>query len=287
MRAAVPVLAALALMAAPAALAGEATLAELRRLAARAAADERALEELRQVDRVDGVAVDLQTALAGADGEELERRLAALAAGGGGAGGTAPSGTEAREAAAEILAERRFDEAGPPRPFRRLLDWLGERLRPLARPFDRLAQWIPGGASVLWTALGLVVVVAAAAFTAWLGRRRGGAVVARLARADDGSGLDPRRLDRLAEAAEARGELELALRLRFRAGLVRLAQRRAVPSPETLTSRQLVRLLGSEQFERLARDLDEVVYGGRAATPADVEAARQGWPAVLAGAPRP
>ena len=285
MRAVAAGVAAVALVAVPAARGDDATRAEVRDLARRATGDERALEELRRIDRVDGMPVELRTALASDDGEALEQRLAALA-GGSRNGAVAPASAEARAEAAEILSERRFDETGPPRPFRRFLDWLGERLRPLGRPFEWLAGWIPGGASALWTALGVAVIAAAAAFAAWLGRRRGGTVVDSAARAGDGHGLDPRRLERLAEEAEARGELELALRLRFRAGLTRLARQRSVPSPETLTSRQLVRLLGSEHFGRLARDLDEVVYGGRPATAADVEAARTGWPAVLAGAGR-
>ena len=117
-----------------------------------------------------------------------------------------------------------------------------------------------------------------------LGTRLGGVVVERSARSRGELGPDPRELERLADEAEGRGELERALRLRFRAGLLRLARIEAVPQPETLTSRQLVRLLGSEQFGPLARDLDEVVYGGRAASRADVENARTGWPQVLARA---
>jgi hypothetical protein len=277
-------LAALALLAPPAALADSATPAELRQLAGRAATDEAALAELRRIDRVDGLPVDLEAALAGAEGDELERRLATLAAG---EAGPAAAPAAARERAAEILSERRFRESGPPRPFRRFLAWLGDRLEPLARPFRWLAGWLPGGESVLWALLGGIVIAGAAAFAVWLGRRRGGTVVERLGRGRGEPALDPRRLERLAEEAEERGELGLALRLRFRAGLLRLARLRAVPRPETLTSRQLVRLLRSEQFDRLARDLDEVVYGGRPATPADVEAARTGWPRVLsqAGAP--
>ncbi len=117
-----------------------------------------------------------------------------------------------------------------------------------------------------------------------LGSRLGGVVVERSARSRAESGPDPRELERLAEEAEGRGELELALRLRFRAGLLRLARIEAVPQPETLTNGQLVRLLGSEHFGPLARDLDEVVYGGRAASRADLEHARAGWPLVLARA---
>jgi hypothetical protein len=44
-----------------------------------------------------------------------------------------------------------------------------------------------------------------------------------------------------------------------------------------------VQLLHSDQFAGLARALDEVVYGGRAASRADLEAAKAGWPRVLAG----
>jgi hypothetical protein len=273
----------LALLAAPAAAAADATPAELRELAARAASDPAALAELREIDRVGGVPVDLEAALAGAEGEELEQRLVALVEGAS-AGTAAATPGEAREEAADILAERRFHETGPPRPFHRLLVWLGDRLEPLARPFRWLAGWIPGGESLLWALLGALVIGAAAAFAVWLGRRRGGTVAERLARARGESGLDPRELERLAERAEERGELELALRLRFRAGLVRLARQRAVRHPETMTNRQLVRLLHSEQFAGLARTLDEVVYGGRAASPADLEAAKSGWPRVLAGA---
>jgi hypothetical protein len=280
MRGALAALAAAALMAPTAALADDATPAEVRALAARAADDGDALAALRRVDRVGGEPVDLRRAL-DVDGMELERRLAALARGGEGMGAEVVA---ARAEAVEILEQRRFEGSGPPKPFDRFLDWLGGQLRPLGRPFEWLAGWIPGGAATLWTALAIAVVLGAAAFAAWLGRRRGGLVVERLTRADGDQGLDPDRLDRLAEEAERSGDLELALRLRFRAGLVRLARKRAVPRPETLTSRQLVRLLGSEEFDRLARDLDEVVYGGRAATPADLEAAKTGWPAVLAAA---
>jgi hypothetical protein len=272
---------ALALLPVSAAGAADATPAELRELAARAATDETALAELRAIDRVGGVPVDLETALAGAEGDELARRLEALAEGG---GGTAAAPAAAREEAADILAERRFHETGPPRPFRRFLEWLGDRLEPLARPLRWLAGWVPGGESALWTLLGVLVVGAAAGFAVWLGRRRGGTVAERLARARAEPALDPRELERRAEQAEERGELELALRLRFRAGLVRLARLRAVPQPEMLTNRRLVQLLHSDQFAGLARTLDEVVYGGRTASRADLEAAKAGWPRVLAGA---
>ena len=271
-------LAAAALVAVPAAGGSSATPAEVRELAGRAASDPAALAQLRQIDTVEGAPVDLRAALGGASGQELERRLAALAAG----GERDPAASAgARAEAADVLAERRFSEAPPPRPFRRLLGRLGDLID---GPFGLLGDRIPGGEGVLWVILGALVMAVAAFVAARLGDSRGGIVVDRSALLRSESGIDPRTLEHLAEEAEGRGELEAALRLRFRAGLLRLARVEAVRQPETLTSRQLVRLLGAEQFGRLASDLDEVVYGGRAASRADVEYARTGWPQVLAQA---
>ncbi len=137
---------------------------------------------------------------------------------------------------------------------------------------------------MLWAIIGGLVLAGAAFVAARLGASRGGGVVDRSIRLAGERAPDPRRLERLADEAEGRGELERALRLRFRAGLLRLARVEAIPEPETLTSRQLVRVLGSDQFGKLARDLDEVVYGGRPASRADVENARTGWPQVVARA---
>jgi hypothetical protein len=274
-------LAAAALVAVPAAAGSSATPAEVRELAGRAASDPAALAKLRQIESVGGVPVDLRAALAGASGQALERRLSALAAGG---EGIAAAPADARAEAAAVLEERRFNETPPPRPFRRLLDWLGDRID---GPVSWLAGWIPGGEAALWVILGALVMAGAALVAARLGAARGGGVIERSARLQSQPGLDPRTLERLADEAEGRGELELALRLRFHAGLLRLARIEALPRPETLTSGQLVRLLGSEILGRLARDLDEVVYGGRAASRADVENARTGWPQVLEQAGRP
>jgi hypothetical protein len=105
--------------------------------------------------------------------------------------------------------------------------------------------------------------------------------------ARDGGAAAGAQLEQLAADAEERGELETALRLRFRAGLARLAKLRTVPQPQNLTSRQLARALGSPRFAGLARDLDEVVYGGRSASAADVASAREGWPEVLREVRRP
>lgn len=137
----------------------------------------------------------------------------------------------------------------------------------------------------MWTLIAAAVVLVAALAAARTARRRGGrfAELARAARAR--AREDPRELDRLADEAERAGDLERALRLRFRAGLIRLVRQGAIPPRESLTSGEIRRLLRIRDFDRLARAFDEVVYGGRRAEPADLEDARARWPRVLAEAP--
>jgi ABC-type amino acid transport substrate-binding protein len=267
----------LAFVAAPAALADSATGEEVRRLAARAAdGDETALVGLRRIDSVDGRPADLAAAL-DASPAALRARLRVLAAG----AAVPPGAADPRGQAEEILAERRFHGSSVPRPLHGVLEWLGQKLRFFARPFDWLAGLVPGGSTTLWIALSALVVAAAVLVANRLAARRGGRLVERSAAGRRGRAPDPGRLEGEADEAERRGDLARALRLRFRAGLIRLAGLEAIPPRESLTSGQLRRLLRSESFDHLAGDLDEVVYGGRAAAAADVERARAAWPRVV------
>ncbi len=169
---------------------------------------------------------------------------------------------QAREQARQILSERRFHGTSLPRPFHGVLSWLGDRLHFVVRGWDWLAAKL-GGQPALWALVGAVVL----ALAAFLAVRE-----------------DPAELERLADEAERRGDLEVALRLRFRAGLLRLGRARALPLRPSLRTREARRALGSARFDRLARDFDEVVYGGRPPREADVEAARSEWPQVVAEA---
>jgi hypothetical protein len=159
----------------------------------------------------------------------------------------------------------------------------GAQLRSAGRA---LADLVPGG-PVVRAVLAVLVVAALVGFLVvpYLRRRS-----ARLERQGRGAarhgGVDPADLERQAEAAEAGGDLDHALRLRFRAGLLRLALGRRVAREATLPSGELSRRLGSRQFDDLARTFDEVVYGGRPARPEDVSQARDGWPRVLEEAGR-
>jgi hypothetical protein len=95
---------------------------------------------------------------------------------------------------------------------------------------------------------------------------------------------DPAELERAADAAERAGQLDVAVRLRFRAGLLRLGNRGAIRYRPSVTTNEVRRVLGSETFDELARTFDAVAYGGRDAGPPDVDAARREWPRVVAGA---
>jgi hypothetical protein len=71
------------------------------------------------------------------------------------------------------------------------------------------------------------------------------------------------------------------VRLRFRAGLLRLGDRGAIRYRRSVTTGEVRRTLRSERFDDLAGTFEAVTYGGRAAEHRDVDAARRDWPRVL------
>ncbi len=190
------------------------------------------------------------------------------------------SPAEARAQARHILGERRFHGTRLPRPFHGILSWLARHLHFLVRAFDWLGGRV-GGTRVLWVILGLLVLVGAVLVSLALARRRAAYEAAASAGTRPGRELDPRALDREAEEAERRGNLEAALRLRFRAGLLRLGRANVLPLRPSLRTREARRALRNPRFDRLADDFDEVVYGRRDPRPDDLAAARAEWPRVL------
>ena len=186
---------------------------------------------------------------------------------------------EARREAHRILGERRFHGSKLPQPLHGVLHWLGRKLGFVGRWWDDLARYV-GGSDVLWWIVAGIVVAIALFFAIRLARRRTQAdrTAAALAKAE--RSLDPRELEKLADEAEQRGDLEIALRLRFRAGLVRLARADRLPERLSLRTYEARRILRSPRFDRLARDFDEIVYGRRTARPVDVRTAREEWPLV-------
>ncbi|MCA1846494.1 MAG: DUF4129 domain-containing protein [Actinobacteria bacterium] len=189
----------------------------------------------------------------------------------------------ARRAATEILSDRRFHPRQAPRPFAGFFRRVGELVvDPIIRFFEGIGDHLPRVGSLPWLILAAVVVAVAVALTVRLSAGRGRQRFAggrHLPGGDDG--LDPDELERRADDAERRGDLDAALRLRFRAGLARLDGAGVVRLRPGLTNAAVSRALRSSGFDALAGDFDEVAYGGRPATTTDVAAARSTWPTVV------
>ena len=273
-----------------AARAEEATATQVRELAHDAAFDDEALERLRAIDEIDGRPVDLDRLLEGADGKELEQRVEAFL--GAGAAPVAADPDSVRAEARRILSQDRYRPDDIPRPFRGPLEWIAARLEPVGDAIDAVYGWItdvlaalaagtPGGAATLWTILGLLVVAAVAAQTRRVVERRGADRAREAAAADALRSDDPRELEKRAAAARARGEHERAVRLLFRAGVLRLARARAIPARDSLTTGEMRRLLRSPDFDRIGTSFDEIAYGRRPATDADSRSAREAWAELL------
>ena len=188
----------------------------------------------------------------------------------------------ARDAARQILSEEPFTPRSLPRPFAGVLRWLGDVfVEPVRRFLARLGDLLPEPFSPPWVVLAAAVVAAAAVVTWRLVGERGRERPRLGRRAGPDDLADPAELEARADAAERRGDLAGALRLRFRAGLLRLDRIGALELRPGLTNRGVARRLRSARFDGLAVDFDEVVYGGRPATADDVGEARTGWPLVL------
>lgn len=185
----------------------------------------------------------------------------------------------ARDQAREILGGRRYKPADVPRPFQGALEWLGDRLRPIGHFFSRITESLPG--KILLAAVLAGVVTAVALLVA---RRRTATSVAGGGagrRRSPDAHTDPGRLEGEADAAERRGELDVALRLRFRAGLLRLDRAGAIHFRPSITTGQVARRLRLRNFDDLAITFDAVAYGGRHASATDLQSARAEWPRVL------
>jgi Domain of unknown function (DUF4129) len=190
------------------------------------------------------------------------------------------SPAEARGQAQEILDEPRFEGADVPRPFAGALEWLGDRLQPIADWLDNLATGVPGGPIAPWLILAGLVILAAATVTTTTIRRR--AVAIERARAATlPAAEDPRALEREAERAERDGDWERAVRLRFRAGLLRLDRRHVIEYRPSLTTGDVGRAVCSPAFAEVGERFDAIAYGGRPAEREDAELARRGWAEVL------
>lgn len=189
-----------------------------------------------------------------------------------------PTPDEAQRQADQILGQPRFRPPDVPRPLRGVLEWIGDRLEPVGRFLSAVADRIgDAGGSPVGIVFVTVALVAAVAFVGVrTARRRTTAERAeRIATAE--VSRDPSTLESAAVDAEEHGDLDAALRLRFRAGLLRLDAAGAIRFRPSITSGEVARQVRDDDFRHLAVDFDEVAYGGRAATHRDLDAARERW----------
>ena len=161
-----------------------------------------------------------------------------------------------------------------PRPLHGLLHAIGKLWQPVGRRMDdafgAVAGVLPGGRAALWMILAALVLFAVAALTARSTRRV-------LRATADGAGPQgaaqrgAAALEREAVEAERAGRLQEAVRLRFQAGLMRLAEHDLIDGAASTPNAQLRRELHSPRFDALARRFDEIVYGGDEAREQDVQ----------------
>ena len=114
----------------------------------------------------------------------------------------------------------------------------------------------------------------------FLERQFGDARAARELAGTEVASDDPAVLEHQADDAEKNGDLELAVRLRFRAGLLRLERCGLLAERDTRTSREIAVILGSPSFTHLAADLEEILYAEVPAGASHADAARTRWPRV-------
>jgi hypothetical protein len=191
--------------------------------------------------------------------------------------------TSAREQAREILGQRRYQDADVPRPFKKPLDWLGDRVRDvgtwLSDRFDDVDGALPGGPIVVWLLIAALVVGLTVLLARGLIRRR--VALPRPGRAAAQPELDPRELEREADAAERAGDFERAVRLRFRAGVLRLERGQVLEPGGLRTTAEIGAVLHSGTYDELGAEFDAIAYGGRPAGEDDAREAREGWAEVL------
>jgi hypothetical protein len=153
------------------------------------------------------------------------------------------------------------------------LDWLGRRLFSVTHAvFGRFT----------WLALILLAVIVGVLVGVLLIRRRTRiGPRSAVARFDTPTGEDAGTLDAAADAAEAKGDLEEAVRLRFRAGLARLESAGVIASRLVTTTDQVRQTVHNPTFDGLAKRHEAIVYAGQTALPDDAGTAREGWPRVI------
>lgn len=194
---------------------------------------------------------------------------------------------ELRERAHEILSEQRFHERKSPAPLRGVFRWLGDRLAPALEPIGRFYAWVVDllDDTITRVVFVSIVVLMVVLISRAVIRRRSAVALRGGAKRTRGQKVDPAELERDANRAEGTGDFERAIRLRFRAGVIRLQLAGRVRSGDTMATRAIGAHLQSADFDALGETFDAVAYGGAPADDHDARASREAWERVLSEAP--
>src|SRR5215467_12243823 len=114
---------------------------------------------------------------------------------------------DARQTATDILHDRRYRRDAAPRPLRRPLEWLGDRLHDIGDAITRVFRAVPGPT---WLAITIVIIGVVFAFITWLVRAQrttGASASAGHGRGATSTREDPATLERAADDAERAGDL--------------------------------------------------------------------------------
>lgn len=191
----------------------------------------------------------------------------------------------ARASAREILDGSKYQEQSLPRPFKGVLEWMADGLRPVfsfiedvLEPIGGLILGLPGGRFILVA----VILAPVVALMWWLAGRRSRAAVRR----SSASGLvdlrsDPAELEREADRAEADGDHATAVRRRYEAGLIRLVRSDRLELRPATTPGAAARQLSEPAMDQLTSDFEQIVYGDRDANAEDSTRARNLWGDLL------
>ena len=171
-------------------------------------------------------------------------------------------------------------------PVTRFIDDVMQRIRDWLSPSGEVrtgtptTQVDPGRPSYGWLLLAALLVLAVAV-AAVIARRRL-RVETDLQRAIDVERRgDAEELEDLATAAEAAGRFEDALRLRFRAGLMRLDDLEVIVYDPALATGAVRSAVGMGEFDTVATQFERVAYSDYTPQRTDVTSHQQGWLTVL------
>lgn len=253
-------------------VAQETTSTDFARLVEQALGNESAVAELRKIESIDDVPVDLDAILSG-DPSNQQSQLVTLQKVADDTGIPSADAANLRADAAEILSN-------PPFAVRRADndDLFGRLMRAIGNLFS-------GEVASVWVLLlviagGIALLVPA---ITWL-THRGTAL--RRVKAGTMEAKHQEDLVLAATRAEEAGNFDEAVRLLFRSGTGELEDRGAVRNGETASTATIRRLLRRDSDQFLER-FDEIAYGGDNAEHDDVTESRRSWTRLVEKWPRP